>query len=65
MYILEYSPTEGYHISTAHDYARNVETCRLSGIEKDYELVGRYDHYDEAFDAMQEHKELVKGNYAA
>lgn len=59
MHILEYSPTEGYHISTAQEYAINVEICKLKGIEKDYELIGRYDHYEEAFEAMQDHKELV------
>lgn len=65
MHILEYSPTEGYHISTAQERSLNNEICKLKGIQKDYEEVGSYESYEDAFEAMEEHKELSKGNYAA
>lgn len=54
-YILEYSPTEGYHISTEADHQRNLAICLSRQVTKDYRVLGRFPSWEEAMSAKVEH----------
>lgn len=53
---LEYTPLQGengcYHISERWEYERNIEVCKLRGIENGYTILSEHEGYGEALSAM-------------